>query len=60
MVVYMDKVDGFYCCEFDKCDSLVLILHRYMTIFASFPRQIMMWCPLMFAHDVDLEEFGGW
>jgi hypothetical protein len=50
----------FYLCDFDRCDPLVLILYGDVIIFIGCPGQLMMWCPLILAHDVDLRmmEFG--
>ena len=47
-------------CDFDICDSLVLILHGDMAVFAGCAKQIMLWCPLMLACDADVEDDGGW
>ena len=33
------------------CDPLALIFHEYMPIFASYPRDILMWYPLILAYD---------
>jgi hypothetical protein len=45
---------------FDRCDPLVLILYGDVIIFTGCPRQLMMWCPLILARDVDLEDVGVW
>jgi hypothetical protein len=50
----------FYLCDFDRCDPLVLILYGDVIIFIGCPGQLMMWCPLILAHDVDLEDDGVW
>jgi hypothetical protein len=49
---------NFYLCDFDRCDSLVLVLYGDMIIFARHPEQLMMWCPKILTHDVDLRDDG--
>jgi hypothetical protein len=49
-----------YLCDFDRCDTLVLILYGDVIFSIGCPRQLMMWCPLILAHDADLEDDGVW
>jgi hypothetical protein len=50
----------FYICNFNRYDTFVLILYGDVIIFTIYPRQVMMWCQLILAHDVDLEDDGIW
>jgi hypothetical protein len=33
----------FYLCDFDRCDSLVLVLYGDVIIFIGHPKQLVMW-----------------
>jgi hypothetical protein len=46
----------FYLCDFDRCDSLVLILYGDMIIFVVCPRQLLMWFLLILDCDVDVRD----
>jgi hypothetical protein len=50
----------FYICDFDRCDSLVLVLYVDMIIFVGCLEQLMMWCLLILTRDVDLRNVGVW
>jgi hypothetical protein len=49
-----------YLCDFDICDTLVLILYGDVIFSTRCPRKLMMWCSLILAHDVELEDDGFW
>jgi hypothetical protein len=50
----------FYLCNFNKCEPYVSTLFSDMIIFMGCPGHPMMLCPLILAHDVDLEDDGVW
>jgi hypothetical protein len=50
----------FYPCDLDTCDLHVLIMYGDMIVFIGCHRQLMMWCQLILARDVDLRDVGVW
>jgi len=49
-----------YLCDFNRCNTLVLILYGEVIFSTVCPRQLMMWCLLILAHDADYEDDGVW
>jgi hypothetical protein len=49
-----------YLCDFDRYDTLVLVLYGDVIIFAGHPRYLMMWCPNILTSLCYLREVGVW
>ena len=50
----------FYLCDFDRSYPLVLVLYRYVIIFAESPKYLMMWCPKFLSRELEMKDVEVW
>ena len=48
----------FYLCGFNRYDSHGLVLYKDRINIEGCLEQLMMWCSLLLAHDIDLRDVG--